>query len=606
MRSDGRDAAPGRARALDFERIEIYRPAKSPGFVAWATCFDYGDGRVGLSFRETREAPDPGYVPPRIELCEAVGAPVSYGSIECGSATRLSERVYMVSDDGGRSFRETGRCPLDEGSFCNVGFPDGRILGLDVPRLNEEGTGWREHIAVRESRDGGRTWTQRARLLEGTAPYLWRVRRLRDGTIVVLASLYGTPWGLGRPRATRNTMLPGETYLNKIQTFFLASADGGETWDGPHYILPGTGAHEYDVVEPDDGTLLFLAGDVQSTPVARQAVRRSEGRWINGTLYGIRRGAPPDPASAPAGGFVPEAVVRLDGGLIVGSRRNKPYSCSNDLGENWTEIDGLPPSLYQPCMMRLADGTVLNFGHRGGDSPFGEEDMVIGVDRFRVDDRLPKPTVLTLTRLLSPDGSRYANAFEARLLSDGRPVAGAEVRVRYRPVWRADGTYDNAPLGDADRAKPAVTDADGIARVAIPELDGVPDIHFYYNVDAAFRPDAASGLLPCDGPTMCVAALTPARRNRFPYDAYFAEGVLHLSPDLVRRHPGLPAHLAPLAGRPEAEVPEGALPDGEAQALVAAGALRRGADGALRWLASVHAPQPLAEVQGMDDGDWYV
>ena len=113
----------------------------------------------------------------------------------------------------------------------------------------------------------------RARLLEGCAVYLWRLRRLRDGSLLVLASFYGTPWGIGCERATRNTMLPGETYLNKIQTFFLHSTDG-RSFSGPHYVLPGTGAHEYDAAELSDGRLLFVAGDVQGAaqPSSRRAV----------------------------------------------------------------------------------------------------------------------------------------------------------------------------------------------------------------------------------------------------------------------------------------------------------------------------------------------
>ena len=43
-------------------------------------------------------------------------------------------------------------------------------------------------------------------------------------------------------------MLPGETYLNKIQTFLLHSRDGVR-YSGPHYVLPGTGAHEYDATK---------------------------------------------------------------------------------------------------------------------------------------------------------------------------------------------------------------------------------------------------------------------------------------------------------------------------------------------------------------------
>lgn len=205
--------------AADAERRMIYEPADALGFTAWTDCFDYQNGRLGLSFKEIRRAHDAAFVPPRLEMGEAIGAPVSYCSAECGSADTVSERVYMASDDGGEHWYETGRCPLAEGSFLNAGFADGRLVGLDVGRVNAARTGWCDYIAVRESTDGGSTWTETARLLEGCAVYLWRLRRLRDGSLLVLASFYGTPWGIGCERATRNTMLPGETYLNKIQPF---------------------------------------------------------------------------------------------------------------------------------------------------------------------------------------------------------------------------------------------------------------------------------------------------------------------------------------------------------------------------------------------------
>ena len=37
-----------------------------------------------------------------------------------------------------------------------------------------------------------------------------------------------------------------------------------------------------------------------------------------------------------------------------------------------------------------------------------------------------------------------------------------------------------------------------------------------------------------------------------------------------------------------------------------AGVLRRGQDGALRWIHSVHAPRPLDDVRPMASADWYV
>ena len=223
------------ASAVGHERRTIYLPPQRPGFAAWTAAFDYGDGRLGLSFKETVREKNTGFRPPRLELGEAVGAPVSYCSVECGGSEEQSYRVYLLSEDGGRSYRESGRCPLEEGPFCCTGFPDGRVVGLTCPDRNAGGTGGGDGILVRESRDGGTTWRTTDRLLEGCAPYLWRIRRLRDGSFLLLASMYGTPWGKGLPRATRNTMLPGETYLNKIQTFLLHSRDGVR-YSGPHYI----------------------------------------------------------------------------------------------------------------------------------------------------------------------------------------------------------------------------------------------------------------------------------------------------------------------------------------------------------------------------------
>ena len=94
--------------AADAEHRMIYEPADALGFTAWTDCFDYQNGRLGLSFKEIRRAHDAAFVPPRLEMGEAIGAPVSYCSAECGSADTVSERVYMASDDGGEHWYETG------------------------------------------------------------------------------------------------------------------------------------------------------------------------------------------------------------------------------------------------------------------------------------------------------------------------------------------------------------------------------------------------------------------------------------------------------------------------------------------------------------------
>ena len=584
------------ARPADARRSVIYEPAGEHGFVGWVTGFDYGDGRLGLSFKEVRPGRDPAFRAPKLEMGEAVGAPVGYCSVECGSADSISERVYLRSDDGGASWRETGRCPLDDGSFCNVGFPDGRIVGLDVGRVNRERTGWCDYIAVRESLDGGASWRETARLLEGCSVYLWRLRRLRDGSFLVLASLYGTPWGPGRARATRNTMLPDETYLSKIQTFFLHSRDG-RAFSGPHYVLPGIGAHEYDAAELENGELLFVAGDVQATPVGRQLVRRDGDRFLNGPMLPIRRGAPPEPEKDPQGGFVPETLVALPGDLLVGARRNKPYSVSHDLGANWYELPELPVSLYQPYFLALPDGTAANFGHQGGDDPVGRSKMFIGADFFRVAGSPPQACSLTLAREQNAERTQYQNAFSVRLTCAGKPLAGQRITFRFTPYWNPDGTVCTNPQELAPIRKTAVTDENGAARAEVREYDGVRDIHFYYNADAAFSPEGGA-YEPCRSPMMNVAAMTPRRRCARPYEAYFAEGALFVSPELAGRVPGLMEALRAQIG---AAAPSG-LDPAIARALTMAGVLE---DGGTRWAFRVHAHGALQDVLPRGGGDWY-
>lgn len=584
--------------AADAEHRMIYEPADALGFTAWTDCFDYQNGRLGLSFKEIRRAHDAAFVPPRLEMGEAIGAPVSYCSAECGSADTVSERVYMASDDGGEHWYETGRCPLAEGSFLNAGFADGRLVGLDVGRVNAARTGWCDYIAVRESTDGGSTWTETARLLEGCAVYLWRLRRLRDGSLLVLASFYGTPWGIGCERATRNTMLPGETYLNKIQTFFLHSPDG-RSFSGPHYVLPGIGAHEYDAAELSDGRLLFVAGDVQGTPVGRQLVRRSAQGFINGPLLPIGAGAPPEPAKNPQGGFVPESIVCLPGDVLVGARRGKPFSCSGDLGQTWTVIEGAGTGLYQPCIRLLPDGRAAAFGHCGADSAVGQTRMAIAADLFRLDGAPPAGCELSLERVLSADGSHYGNAYTARLTCKGSPVAGRQMTFRVVPFWTEDGAVNTLAQEQAPIRLSAMTDADGLTHAAFPAFDAVRDIHFAYTIDAFA--EAAPGQASCVSASRCELAMTPYRRCRHPYPAYFAENTLYLSPELEKAFPDCRRRLAEEAGRDVPAVPDAPL----RQALLDAGVLRQTEDG-LRWIARVHGAQALEAVLPQPDGDWYI
>lgn len=588
----------------EFAEKVLYAPKTEPGFVAWAAAWEYGDGRVGVCFDEIQNVPDPAHVPPKLEYAEAAGVPVSYESVEAGSAALTRFRVYMASKDG-RNFSETGRCRREEGSFCTIGFPDGRLVGYDVPRRDADGCAWSTFIAVRESLDGGATWVERGRLLEGCAPYLWRVRKLPSGKILLLASLYGTPWGPGRERPTRNTTLPEEDYVGKIQTFFMESRDG-IAFSGPHYILPGLDAHEFDVAEYPDGRLLFLAGDVQGTKVGRQFVALQNGRWISGPVLPIHAGAPPSPGENPQGGFLPETFVYVQkSGALLGYRRNCGWSISSDDGANWTRVQ--PPNeerkLYQPMLLLLSDGTALLFGHAGGDQAFGEAKMCMYIERAVPESvsLLKKPARLSLRRCLSADGSQYENVFAARLTANGEPLAGRCVRFRFTTYWNEDGSVNQAPQQKAPLQVSAVTDADGCAKAAADAYDHRADIHLSYMADCVFAGDAET--LPCESPKMTVLALTPKRRCPYPYEAYFAGGVLYLSPDFLQAFPYAVYVLKQHLG--ERRVPVENLGREAALRLCACGAAQE-KEGSFFWISSVHAPSPLADVCAMAAGEWYV
>ena len=95
--------------------------------------------------------------------------------------------------------------------------------------------------------------------------------------------------------------------------------------------------------------------------------------------------------------------------------------------------------------------------------------------------------------------------------------------------------------------------------------------------------------------------MTPYRRCRHPYPAYFAENTLYLSPELEAAFPDCRRRLAEEAGREGPAVPDMML----RQALLDTGVLRQ-TEGGLRWIARVHGAQALEAVLPQPDGDWYM
>ena len=227
--------------------------------------------------------------------------------------------------------------------------------------------------------------------------------------------------------------------------------------------------------------------------------------------------------------------------MIVGARRGNVYSCSNDLGENWYEIEGAPKCNYQPVIECLPDGRVLTAWHFGTDSRFGEYDMHIGVHEFGVAAECPPPTALTLERELAADGSRYVNAFRATLTAQGAPVAGREVEMRVKSTWlpQPDGRMNPVGLWESQDVRRATTDQDGAARFALRDKDVIPDIHHNYRVTVSFTPAEGETLASCRGPTRAAYPLTPARNEPAPYPVYINHGLVMVTPETEQRFPDL-------------------------------------------------------------------
>ncbi len=523
------------ATAVDFREQAVYYPQIRPGYTAWVSLFQFGNGDIGIAFNEVRKGENPDCVAPSLEFAEAMGIPYRFGPAAMGSMNRdlIYEYVYMKSSDNGKTWVQTGRCPVYTRHYWHVGYPDGRmvrIVGCQHYRyeLGDE----RFHNDIEESTDGGNTWHKIAEVMEGGFFYCHKLKKLRDGSIVA-AGNFSESFGPSTTKASRHTKVPGQCLT--IDVCFVISRDGGHTWQGPHYVLPGVTAWEPDFVELADGSLLFINSTVQSGKPVYQVVRPTSGGFTNGPMMEIRRGKPVD--DKVQSGITPESVTITPDGLIVGARRGDVYACSNDLGENWYEIAGAPNCHYQPIIELLPDGTFLTCWHYGADSALGEIDMYIGTHSFKLEERLPKPSKLNVERALSPDGSKYMNSYMATLTAGGKPVAGRAVRFRLEPVWREDG-YDNTTrLEESNNVYEVVTDSNGVARLDLPEYDKCPDMHFGYWLDAIFEPEPGDDVAECRGPKVMHYAKRPARNNHANYPAYNNHGLIMLIPDSAARFP---------------------------------------------------------------------
>ena len=462
------------AEAVDFESAEAYHPAERPGYACWCVLWHGPGGALYLAFAEKRRASNPLWEPVPVDFWESMALPVKYHTAFCnGSKNVITEMVVLRSDDDGKTWTESGRSTSKViNAFAWASLADGSIIRVRGDDYVAFDPGYAPRMCVEVSDDGGTTWEERSVILENCSTYPYRLKRLSDGALALVAP-YADAFGPGRVRQSRHTKRP---YVRDESTcgVFL-STDDGRSWLGPFTAFGGVTTWEPDFVELPDGDLLLVNSNVQAGPQVRQRLRRTKNTLIPGPVFDV------------VSGRAPECLLLTQAGLLVGAVRGGDYTCSNDEGATWHKIEGLPPCKYQPYMANLSDGRLLCAWHVGGDNFFGELDQWVGTHTFRLQADLPKPTQLAITRDLAAEGQKYVNAYTATLTAGGQPVAGREVGFAYHLRYTDD--YDKAddPRMAGTRTS-AVTDENGRAHLDLTELDKHTNMHQSYRVAAWFDP----------------------------------------------------------------------------------------------------------------------
>ena len=481
---DIRGESPGKsvvARAQDIGVREVYWPAVRPGWACWPTVWQDTIGGLYVTFQEIRQVPNPTWEPVPLDFWEAMGLPHTYyTTLSNGSKDLTPEVVILKSRDGGSTWAQSSRF-IDKytAMFAWESLSDGRIVRMK----NNDYLAWHKGEDMQMwseiSADGGKTWKRQATLMEGYSAHPYRLRRMRDGSLVTLGT-YSAQFGPGRELASRHTKRPH--VRQEFSAAIFVSRTGGASWEGPLPVLPGIIAHEPDFVELPSGDLLIVNSTVQGGPQVRQMLRRIGSRYVPGPVFDV------------VSGRAPECLVVTKAGLLVGSVRGGDYTVSNDLGATWHKIEDLPKAGYQPFVTELPGGRLFCVFHvGGGDVAFGKNDLHIGAHIFRLEANLPQPTRLAIARELDAAGQRYANSYLVTLTGGGEPAARKTIRYT---VEKREGYYATGP---AKIESTVITDAKGQARIDLTgQFAEEKNIHLSYHLDAWFEPPQRDRTLsPC-------------------------------------------------------------------------------------------------------------
>ncbi|MBI85977.1 MAG: hypothetical protein CMJ81_22505 [Planctomycetaceae bacterium] len=491
--------------AVDFESQVVYRSQRPPGYAAWVSFFPGENGQwyIGCEEVSRPEQPLPQTSP---ESWFGMGLPMGYDKSQY-----LMEAVVLESTDNLETWQVISRFPYRQqhtvGQFGMARTKDGRFLRFNWACYALDPTVKTNEI-LSESADNGKTWSKvRPFVTDRFAYYPHRLRTLSDGTLVLCTPI-APRWGKGTDRPVRTSKRLDTDREMRMSLFF--SFDEGRTWDGPLPIYGGTYASETDFVELPDGNLLFFNNSIFPQP-GRQFVYRDGNRFVPGPLEKVRRGR------------VPETVCLLEEGLLVGCDRPGSYHWSDDWGQTWQRLAGIPkqgPEVYQPWIRLLPDGRVACTGHYGADNAIDAGrtfENYINLHTFRLQvNHQTKDTKIWVERDYDENQRRWLNSFSVQLTQEGEPLEDKRLEFwyveRYKPGY---DSYHATSLAERMKAGGTLlhpkTDAKGRAHVRLPDrFDKITNPHLCYQLVVRFNMDGGDlDYKPFQTPQFTFYALAP-------------------------------------------------------------------------------------------------
>ena len=466
-------------KAVGFESRKIYQSSQRPSYTSWVSFFPGERGQWYLTCEEVTR-PDAPLPPCTTQQCYEMALPAGYDK----SAFRM-EVVLLESKDNLETWkvisRQQSRFQHSAGSFGQARTRDGRFLRFAWSCYSLD-PAIRPNEIFYTSSDDGKSWEKMPPFHDPHfASHPHRLRTLRDGTLVLAVPL-SPRWGAGTDRPIRNAMRLDVN--NQMQMMLFFSHDQGRTWDGPLPVFGGQNVSETDFVELPNGDLLLFNNSIFAFP-GRQFIYRSGDRFTPGPLERVHAGQ------------VPETVCLTDAGVLVGCMRPGRYGWSDDLGQTWQRLEGVPNSgleNYQPWMHALPDGRIACAGHLGLDDAIGSRDQYVSLHLFRLEVlRKTRDTRLDLVRAFDDVTGKWPNRFTLTLTSYVAPLPDRELEFWYverkQPgydSWNKSSLEERMKLGG--RTITARTATDGRAQIALPHLDEVQDVHYSYQVVVRFNP----------------------------------------------------------------------------------------------------------------------